>query len=84
MRQFLDDEGLVWIASVKERPGQDYKGRFGFVMAPDGEGPEVELEDVRWNSRKTAERTLRTMSTVELMKRLQSALGRKNRFRIKG
>ena len=53
MRQFLDDEGLVWIASVKERPGEDYKGRFGFVMAPDGDrARRVELADVRWNSRK--------------------------------
>lgn len=83
MKQFLDDGGVVWIARVNERPGEDYKGRFGFVLAPDGDGPQIELEDVRWNSRKTAERTLRTMSTVELRKRLHSALGRKSGFRIR-
>jgi hypothetical protein len=82
MKRFVDDEGSVWVASVKERPGEDYKGRFGFVIAPEGGAPEVELEDVRWNSRKTAERTLRTMSSAELKRRLHSALGRKGRLRI--
>lgn len=79
MKRFVDDGGLNWVASVNERPGEDYKGRFGFVMAPDGGGAELELADVRWNSRKTAERTLRTMSTQELRKRLRSGLGRKTR-----
>ena len=79
MKKFVDDGGMNWVASVNERPGEDYKGRFGFVMAPDDGGEEVDLEDVRWNSRKTAERTLRTMSTQELRKRLRSALGRKTR-----
>ena len=82
MKQFVDDEGSVWVASVKERSGEDYKGRFGFVIAPEGGGSEVELEDVRWNSRKTAERTLRTMSSTELKRRLLSARGRKGRVRI--
>ena len=81
MKQFVDDEGLVWVASVKERPGEDYKGRFGFVMIPEGGGSEVELEDVRWNSLNTAERTLLTMSSKELKRRLHSALGRKGRVR---
>jgi hypothetical protein len=82
MRKFLDDDGSMWIASVNERSGEDYKGRFGFVMAPEGGGFTVELEDVRWNSRKTADRTLRTMSIVELTKRLRSALGRRDRSPI--
>lgn len=77
MKQFVDDEGLVWVASVKERPGEDYKGRFGLVMVREGGVSGVELEDVRWNSRKTAERTLRTMSSIELKRRLHSARGRK-------
>jgi hypothetical protein len=37
---------------------------------------ELELADVRWNSVRTAERTLRTMSAVELKRRHRSARGR--------
>ena len=66
------------MARVKEREGDDYKGRFWFVLAPKNGGPddEVELLDVRWNSLKTAERTLRTMSEKELRRRLRWAAGR--------
>jgi len=78
MREFRDDAGKVWVARIQERPGDDYKGRYFFVASP-AEGSaseEYPLEDVRWNSEKTAERTLRTMSEVELRRRLKIALGR--------
>lgn len=78
MRTFQDDEGTDWVASVRERPGDDYKGRFGLVLLPANgasEG-EVDLADVRWNSERTAERTLRSMSAAELRRRLRSAVGR--------
>ena len=78
MRRFRDDSDTPWVAFVRERAGDDYKGRFWLVMVPE-EGTdkvEVELIDVRWNSRKTAERTLSTMSEWELKRRLRSALGR--------
>jgi len=77
-REFEDLEGRRWMATVRERPGKDYKGRYYFYARPaDGSGNDgVELVDVRWNSRNTAERTLETMSTVELRRRLRSALGR--------
>jgi len=78
MREFEDRDGNGWRATVRERPGQDYKGRFYFFMEPvDGEDEDgVALLDVRWNSLKTAERTLETMSLVELRRRLRSARGR--------
>lgn len=78
MRRFKDDSGNLWVASVREREGEDYKGRYWFVMVPDGgsEEEDLELTDVRWNSRKTAERTLSTMSEWELRRRLRSAMGR--------
>lgn len=77
MREFEDREGGRWQAEVAERRGPDYKGRFHLVMRPlDGDAPVVELEDVRWNSPRTALRTLETMSTLELRRRLRSALGR--------
>jgi len=78
MREFQDQEGKDWVATVGKREGLDFKGRYYFVLRPrDGdEGEAVELTDVRWNSEKTARRTLETMSDVELRRRLRSARGR--------
>ncbi len=79
MREFKDEAGVGWVASVQEREGDDYKGRFTFVVAPVGNGSQgFPLEDVRWNSQKTAERTLMTMSEKELRRRLRIARGRGN------
>ena len=79
MRNFQDDSGAPWVPSVREREGDDYKGRYWFVLTPEdagNRGAEVELTDVRWNSLKTAKRTLLTMSETELRRRLRSAAGR--------
>jgi hypothetical protein len=78
MRSFTDDSGKAWTATVQEWPGEDYKGRFELVFEPQepSERPGAPLTDVRWNSRETAERTLHSMSRVELCRRLRSALGR--------
>jgi len=81
MRNFEDRDGRSWVATVRERPGTDYKGRYYFAIEPaDGESEAVvDLIDVRWNSRRTAQRTLDTMSVVELRRRLRSARGRSRR-----
>lgn len=78
MKEFQDAEGRIWVATVQGGEGLDYKGRFHFAVRPKDAGAEEEiaLEEIRWNSRKTAERTLATMSGVELRRRLRSALGR--------
>jgi len=77
MRVFTDEEGRSWTAGVRERPGLDFKGRYSFEVRPTEGGEEtIELGDVRWNSEGTARRTLRTMSDVELRRRLRSARGR--------
>jgi hypothetical protein len=78
MRTFEDENGRRWIATVTQRPGPDYKGRYHFRMEPeDGEVPGgLDLMDIRWNRGKTAERTLETMSVVELRRRLRQARGR--------
>jgi hypothetical protein len=79
MREFTDREGTTWIATIRSTSGPDYKGRHYFVLRPEGaEGEEVELTDVRWNSERTARRTLETMSVAELRRRLRSARGRGN------
>ncbi len=69
------------MASVAREEGGDYKGRFYLLLtsAGDGDSPPVFLTDVRWNSERTAERTLATMSGVELRRRLRSARGRGRR-----
>jgi hypothetical protein len=77
MREFLDSEGGTWVATVRSEERLDYKGRHHLFFHPEGaDGQGVELLDVKWNSQDTAERTLATMSGVELRKRLRSALGR--------
>ena len=76
MREFVDGFGAAWRASVRERPGPDYKGRYFLFLEPGGGGDGLALLDVRWNSERTARRTLETMSDVELRRRLRSALGR--------
>jgi hypothetical protein len=78
MRDFTDADGRAWTAAVREEQGTDYKGRLYMVVTPsDGQAPgELPLEDIRWNSERTARRTLETMSQVELRRRLRSALGR--------
>lgn len=78
MKTFVDEKGAPWAASVARDEGGDYKGRFYLALHDPGdpEGARVELADVRWNSRRTGERTVATMSDVELRRRLRSALGR--------
>ena len=77
MRQFTDGDGRDWIATVQEEPGPDYKGRYVFALeSKEGGGSPVQLTDVRWNSERTARRTLDTMSDAELRRRLRSAFGR--------
>lgn len=76
MREFVDGSGAAWMAGVRERPGPDYKGRYFLFLEPGGGGGGLALLDVRWNSERTARRTLETMSDVELRRRLRSALGR--------
>jgi hypothetical protein len=77
MRRFLDSDGRAWVAAVRSEAGLDFKGRHHLYFHPeDAEDNGFELLDVRWNSQGTAERTLATMSDVELRRRLRSALGR--------
>ena len=77
MKKFVDDGGTLWEASVAEATGGDYKGRFYLTMREeDGDGAPIALPEIRWNSLRTAERTLHTMSDVELRRRLRTAVGR--------
>lgn len=78
MRSFEDESGQRWVATVRERSGPDYKGRYHLHFEPDGGDGSggLALLDVRWNGQRTARRTLETMSGVELRRRLRQARGR--------
>lgn len=78
MRTFDDGDGRSWVAWVRERTGPDYKGRYHLHLEPENgdEGEGVALLDIRWNTARTARRTLETMSDVELRRRLRQAVGR--------
>ncbi|HUF76541.1 MAG TPA: hypothetical protein VMM35_09700 [Longimicrobiales bacterium] len=78
MREFTDAAGRTWIGSYREEEGPDDKGRVFMVLEPAerSTGEPLELREVRWNSERTARRTLQTMSPFELRRRLRSALGR--------
>ena len=77
--RFTDDEGQLWRAYALADATGDYKGRYflAFRMESETEADELPLPEVRWNSADTAERTLQTMSEVELRRRLRSAAGRR-------
>ena len=86
MREFEDADGRRWRASARQEPSVDYKGRYFLVLERlDGSGAPraetLELPEVRWNSERTAVRTIATMSQLELRRRLRSALGRGEELR---
>lgn len=77
MKRFNDDRGRAWIADAREEDTPRHHGRWYLVIRPeDGEGDEVMLPEVRWQSRHTAERTLVSMSEFELQRRLRMATRR--------
>lgn len=85
MREFTDANGRSWIASFREEPGPDYKGRLFMVLEPadPARGEPLEVREVRWNSERTARRTIETMSPFELRRRLRSAMGRRGSIRAR-
>lgn len=72
MRTFQDLEGRAWTASAREEQTPRHHGRWYLVFHPEDAGePVLAMPEVRWQSRASAERTLRTMGTWELQRRLQ-------------
>ncbi|NNF13580.1 MAG: hypothetical protein HKN72_10160 [Gemmatimonadetes bacterium] len=78
MNEFTDAEGRRWVASATEEASTDYKGRYFMVLRPEEGDETLALRDVRWNSERTARRTIQTMSDTELRRRLRLARGRSN------
>lgn len=76
MKEFTDVEGRRWVASAEQEVSTDYKGRYCMVFEPAEGGEALPVRDVRWNSERTALRTIETMSETELRRRLRVARGR--------
>ena len=72
MKTFTGEDGREWVADAREEDTPRHHGRWYLVIRPsDGEGQELTLPEVRWQSRHSAERTIRTMSDFELRRRLR-------------
>lgn len=72
MRKFSDAEGRTWIADAAEQTTPRHHGRWYLVFRPEGsDHPVLPMHEVRWQSRASAERTIRTMSEIELRRRLR-------------
>lgn len=77
MRRFNDEQGTEWVATAMEEATPRHHGRWYMVLHPAADDTAaVVLPEVRWQSRHTAERTLRTMSEFELLRRLRIATRR--------
>lgn len=71
MRRFTDEEGREWIASAHEEETPRHHGRWYLVFEPaDGAGAAHPMPEVRWQTRRTAERTIKTMAEHELRRRI--------------
>lgn len=77
MITFKADDGREWTATALEEDTPRHHGRWYLVLHPsDSSETVLALPEVRWKTRATAERTLRTMSNFELRRRLRIATGR--------
>ena len=73
MRQFTDEAGIAWVASVREERTPRHHQRWYLIFHAAGDDTrQLPMPEVRWQTRATAERTLRTMSEFELRRRLHT------------
>lgn len=69
MRSFDDEAGAAWTATAREENTPRHHGRW-YLVFESADGSVIPMPEVRWQTRATAERTLRTMSRFELLRRL--------------
>ncbi|HUG00845.1 MAG TPA: hypothetical protein VML95_03220 [Longimicrobiales bacterium] len=75
MRTFEDASGAAWTATVREEKTPRHHGRWYLVFESE-DGAVLPMGEVRWQTRASAERTIRTMSAAELRRRVASLLDR--------
>jgi hypothetical protein len=77
MKTFTGEDGREWVATAVQEDAPRHHGRWFMVLrAADAPDVELVLPEVRWQSRHTAERSIRTMSEFELRRRLRMAANR--------
>jgi hypothetical protein len=77
MNTFQTEDGERWVATAEREKTERHHGVWYLVLHPEGDqGTRLPLYEIRWQTRATAERTLRTMSEFELRRRLRSAVAR--------
>lgn len=75
MKTFTDDKGNSWTAGALEEDTPRHHGRW-YLVFEGADGVVLPMPEVRWQTAATAERTLSTMSTFELRRRLHIVLER--------
>jgi hypothetical protein len=77
MKTFRDENGQSWVATATREDTERHHGTWFLIFHPEGDlKRRLDVGEVRWQTRATAERTLLTMSEFELRRRLHSALVR--------
>jgi hypothetical protein len=77
MKTFQSEAGESWVATATREDTDRHHGVWYLIFhRADDFSAHLPVEEVRWQTRATAERTLRTMSDFELRRRLQSATAR--------
>jgi hypothetical protein len=76
MRRFTDESGQEWHADVREEQVARHHGRWYLVFQQPAAGLMLPMPEVRWQTRPSAERILRTMSDFELNRRLKNVRAR--------
>lgn len=76
MKTFQDGHGEEWVATALEEATPRHHGRWYMAFRKADGGSLLPHGEVRWKTRATAERTIRTMNDAELRRRLASLLGR--------
>jgi hypothetical protein len=77
MKTFKAENGETWVAGAAREHTDRHHGVWYLVFHREGEaGDRLPMDEVRWQTRATAERTLRTMSDFELRRRLTAAIAR--------
>jgi hypothetical protein len=74
MKTFTGDDGREWVATAAEEDVPRHHGRWYMMLHPaDDTGARFVLPEVRWQTRHTADRSIRAMSYFELRRRLRMA-----------
>lgn len=78
MKTFTGEDGREWRATAAEEDAPRHHGRWYMVIrSTDPPDTELALPEIRWQTRHTAERSIRTMSEFELRRRLRMAANRR-------